>query len=606
MSITRIINEGNKDFQTKLQVLFSQRDFKIMHALCYIYDSLYDGVESIVGPIELDKEGKSISNSILEEIIQITERPFGIRFDIDTGSVIVQDVLINSLASQFGLTSGDRLIKINEVSLSTLTPLAALELFDQTQLPFNATFEKSVLGFIQDISKSISVSKQEQDISSIDDHENDNNDNINNNVFGDKTFKFEDLDILGLSLSNLQINDEELSNDNNNFTPYSPKFSDSDISEMENNGVESVDKNKNEFSCSDVDCSFSFGSLEFENDQSLHSSSLETPMPSSPMIDINNKYTHSKKYSNITDKNQSSIKLLKELLTYSDEAKRNQKTTPDPIDVLLDECKMEKYHSNSSINSINSNNSPNQYTHNIKKKKRSSKRGRNSHKTKKFLRKYLWMDQKRIFDEYLVHNINDDNVVIGDATPTTKCRLRLKLDQMSRSATFNDRSDKTLRIEGYDEDKVIAIMSTNGLNKGYHEWSFKILQCDIYRQEIGIIGCGGIKDKRIDINGIKDTSSFGARAIYGNELLTDSLYYASYNMDGKERCYRDLSKNSKIGWCTGDIIKVCLDLDKWKVKFYLNDQKVRKTMSIQRNNIYYPIISFAGHCRYELLEFQSK
>ena len=148
-------------------------------------------------------------------------------------------------------------------------------------------------------------------------------------------------------------------------------------------------------------------------------------------------------------------------------------------------------------------------------------------------------------------------------------------------------------------DKVL-ILSTHGFNKGYHEWSVEILKSDIYQQEIGVVSVGDeeiLSEMVLDTkSGVNGTKSLGARAIYGNELCTNTSYYASYNDNNKQRCYKDLQ--SKIGWCQGDIIRVCLDLEQWKMKFFLNDKRVRKAISLQPFKTYYPIISFAGYCQY--------
>ena len=194
-----------------------------------------------------------------------------------------------------------------------------------------------------------------------------------------------------------------------------------------------------------------------------------------------------------------------------------------------------------------------------------------------------------------------------------------------RRCSFGSFSDNVLkRIR--DEEELNYLVSSQGLFSGYQEWSIKILKCDVYQQEIGVVSnliengdCRGTVFK-----GISGTDEFQARAVYGNELMTDSVYYASYNDNGKIRCYKDLvkaaneenanddhgkgikkrMKKRKIGWCQGDVIKVALDLERWKCTFYLNDKKVRKSISVQRGRMYYPIISYAGNCKYELIHFQ--
>ena len=620
-----------------------------MHAVWYLSQQVLDNFDAMYGDFEENIEGSltgyvststAASRSILEENIEITERPFGIRFKLAPNGIFIEEILINSLASGFLLSRGDKLTKINKMTLSDLTPSAALKLFNQTKLPFTATFEKSLFHFLGE-----SSDKQQQEppinpepinpnatpLPSLPTHvatpkfnlSHSGSIDMNAQWLDSNDFTFDDLDVLGISLKNMKYldYDDTPMPGFENCTPFSPKLTDSEY-ESQNEAITPnintsptpsptqtptpYKRNSNirvgihfrdesdfleETSNSEL-CEFSFGSLNFGNDQSMNSSSMETPMPADTY------YTHkrlSAKYAKLKDADHKNVELLKDLLSDGNKAKEaiaKLKSTqeqmlvppsPDPIDIsqlddIFDSLPKSRIRKSNPVKSIL------------------------SQKNKKFLRKYLWMDPKGIFDEYIYHDISDENIVIGDTTPNAKCSLRLKLQQMSRSTTFNDKSKNM--IEGYDEDKVVAIISSQGLNKGYHEWSFKILQCDIYRQEIGVIGVGHIKDMRIHMNGLKDTASFGARAIYGNELLTESLYYASYNRNNKQRCYRDLSSTSKIGWCTGDILRVTLDLDKFKIKFFINDKKVRKTMSLERYNIYYPIISFSGHCRYELLEFK--
>ena len=83
-------------------------------------------------------------------------------------------------------------------------------------------------------------------------------------------------------------------------------------------------------------------------------------------------------------------------------------------------------------------------------------------------------------------------------------------------------------------------MISNGLSSGYHEFSFKILKCDVDLQEVGVIGCANIKGIAMDDDGAGETRQFGARSVYGNEMASDSSFYASWDEDGKKRCFRDL------------------------------------------------------------------
>ena len=134
------------------------------------------------------------------------------------------------------------------------------------------------------------------------------------------------------------------------------------------------------------------------------------------------------------------------------------------------------------------------------------------------------------------------------------------------------------------------------------EWSIKILKCNDFRQEIGIISIFD-QNLRICDGGVCDTMGFGARAVYGCNQQNNSFYYASYNANNKVRCKKDLSQLNvhANGWKSGDVIKVCLNLNKGNIKFYLNDTKVRKKLSVQKNTMYYPIIVWSGNCGYKVL-----
>eukprot|EP01084_Bolivina_argentea_P019668 36583_1 len=150
----------------------------------------------------------------------------------------------------------------------------------------------------------------------------------------------------------------------------------------------------------------------------------------------------------------------------------------------------------------------------------------------------------------------------------------------------------------------ICLLSSKGFRHGSHEWIIKIRKCDIYTQEISVIGTNNIDEIGvIDDGGIKLTNKCGARSVYGNESCMDCVYYGSYNEDGTQRCYRNLINKYHIHWNSGDTIKVCINLDKWRIKYFLNNKKVRKPMSLQKNKMYYPIICFAGNSMYELISF---
>eukprot|EP01084_Bolivina_argentea_P124854 221249_1 len=101
--------------------------------------------------------------------------------------------------------------------------------------------------------------------------------------------------------------------------------------------------------------------------------------------------------------------------------------------------------------------------------------------------------------------------------------------------------------------------------------------------------------------GICDTPLFGARVIYG--CNNNEFYYSSYGKGNKQRCHKDLTKLNvhQNGWKNGDIIKICLNLNKGNIKFYLNDKKIRRTLSVEKRIKYYPIVGFTENCPFKTL-----
>ena len=170
-------------------------------------------------------------------------------------------------------------------------------------------------------------------------------------------------------------------------------------------------------------------------------------------------------------------------------------------------------------------------------------------------------------------------------------------------------------VEPNDDDRLSTFcrISSNGLSYGYHEWSVKIMKCaGAVRQEMGVVSNPDLEEYEILSfeNGIKNAFAFGARAIYGyKQRLKDDKksafynYYASIDDDREARCYKKLSKIKQQRWKKGDIIKVCLNLRQNNITFYLNGRKVRKTISLQKGKVYYPVIAYTGDCEYRVMEF---
>ena len=107
-------------------------------------------------------------------------------------------------------------------------------------------------------------------------------------------------------------------------------------------------------------------------------------------------------------------------------------------------------------------------------------------------------------------------------------------------------------------------------------------------------------------DGVTETVDLGARGIYGNELATDSVWYASFNEDGARRCFKDLAQHHHIGWTCKDQIKVVVNLDKWRIKFYINGRKVLNIEYINVTpmticNLYFQCKSHRiSHCKYSI------
>ena len=148
----------------------------------------------------------------------------------------------------------------------------------------------------------------------------------------------------------------------------------------------------------------------------------------------------------------------------------------------------------------------------------------------------------------------------------------------------------------------ICAVSTDALKYGVHKWRIEIIKCDIYRQEIGVVErIEHLNDSELEFSedGIGAMCEFGARSVYGKELLSDKHYYASYNDNGYVRCKKDIEL--MLAWCAGDIIEVVINLKRASIQYFLNGIKVRKTISLQKGKAYHPIISFCGNCKYETI-----
>ena len=69
----------------------------------------------------------------------------------------------------------------------------------------------------------------------------------------------------------------------------------------------------------------------------------------------------------------------------------------------------------------------------------------------------------------------------------------------------------------FKSSNFMHLLSLNGFYYGKHEWTIKVLKCDVYKQEIGVISKYN-ETMKIHQNGICSTASFRARAVFGNVL----------------------------------------------------------------------------------------
>jgi len=150
-----------------------------------------------------------------------------------------------------------------------------------------------------------------------------------------------------------------------------------------------------------------------------------------------------------------------------------------------------------------------------------------------------------------------------------------------------------------------CLISSKALSSGYHEWSVKIKRCGSGMQEIGMVTNCDLSKVLVDREGnvtIRGNSFFSARAVYGSHSRSSPPFYASFSAENKTRCFRELpADDMRHEWRVGDIITVCCDMDRQRVKFVKNGKSVRKSMSLEVNSAYYPCIAFSGDCRYDVV-----
>ena len=81
-----------------------------------------------------------------------------------------------------------------------------------------------------------------------------------------------------------------------------------------------------------------------------------------------------------------------------------------------------------------------------------------------------------------------------------------------------------------ERNKRIALLSSNGFNTGYHEWFIEVVKCDIFKQEIGVVGRCDIDDALIDddfISGTTELSVFNSFLMIYDDTLSVNLWCQS-------------------------------------------------------------------------------
>merc|ERR1719295_288755 len=204
-------------------------------------------------------------------------------------------------------------------------------------------------------------------------------------------------------------------------------------------------------------------------------------------------------------------------------------------------------------------------------------------------------DEKSAADDS--DNSSDTSSDYGITSQWTQQRIAVYMDQDFSLNGFEVRFD---RISVTATNKKTVLLDSRGFSSGYHEWSVQVRQSDVDMQEIGVIGTRDIDSITVSDQGAFETAGFQSRAAYGCELSTGLLFYGSCNANGVKRCHRDLRPYFNVGWTVGDVVSVRLDLYKWAIKFLLNGEAVRYTMSLEPDKTYYPMICLSGKCKYFL------
>ena len=525
-----------------------------------------------------------------EFTVDITSRTLGVKLSNFGSHIGIHQVESGSIGDKLGLIPGDVLLSINESSVIDMRSDKALNLFRIQQLPFTATFER--------FTSQSPISEDSLDI--------DNIDNIDIDAFHYlKTVPESDCSDIELKDNETDSTYEDSKDDHNNNSAYTICINDEDTPISRHISEESVLELMDDISASyDIEdglYQIGLGSPSLQS-QISNSSNFELDLE----LDINsNSYglydedNNEQNYDHLTLQidpfassnyeytNNETTKIIKPFYQIGNDQQISlDLELPGPSSLMLD---------------INSS----------KERKHSVPLPEQMDCLMKDEDGFLYAEDCDDLFNYADIDINTKLVTNGFLRSVQNTDENMEDIQNLTARYLYDNAvmfrEERVNIDEDGNERVLMI-SNNGFNYGIHSWSIQINASDVYLQEIGVISTDydNVKFGSLSDNGLKSASELGARAIYGNELLSGSNYYTSYNDDNNTRCDKDLSKMKmhKIGWCQGDIIKCQLNLRKNTIRFYLNGKKVRKVISLQNNKTWYPVICYSGNCQYELIHYE--
>lgn len=176
-------------------------------------------------------------------------------------------------------------------------------------------------------------------------------------------------------------------------------------------------------------------------------------------------------------------------------------------------------------------------------------------------------------------------------------KLSLNMKTLHRFLLQSDSTESPIWFDSIrDSSRGICMVDSKGLTTGYHEWNIQILKSGPFLQQIGVINIADIQNINISRNGIRETKAFGVRSMIACRASPrKQMYYCTFNEGNSSRCFRNLKPFKLPNWRSGDVIRVCLDLNHWRIRYKVNGQKIGKVMSLVRDKRYFPVIYARGH-----------